>query len=305
MKYLSATFRITDRAGTKMNNSALLQTVKDIICSYAGEAGFESFEENEDSVTGYIQTALFDNDVLSAYIKDIPVPDIRVDYSVREAEDKNWNETWEGKGFEPILIDGKCVVHDKLHVPDTVADGILDITIDTKQAFGTGTHETTYMIINELFNFELNNKSVLDCGCGTGILSIMASKMGSSRIVGYDIDEWSVNNTEHNCRINKVSNVEAIHGDCSVIDSFNNKFDVVLANINRNILLADLPSFKKAMNTGAVLLLSGFYENDAKLLIDKAATLNLAYVSKSTRNNWCLLELVNKDQFPIVNLRKS
>lgn len=294
MKYLSARFQITDLKGNRISDESFLQTIKDIICCYAGEAGFESFEDDEDCVIGYVQKTLFNEDVLSCYLQNIPLQNVKVVYNLCDVEDKNWNEAWEEKGFESIIIDGRCIIHDTMHAPDIIDNGMLDITIDTKQAFGTGTHETTFMIISELLGIDLNNKYVLDCGCGTGILSIITSKLGAAKIVGYDIDEWSVNNTKHNCKINNVMNVKALQGDATIIDSLTDRFDLVMANINRNILLADIPLFKKVMASDALLLLSGFYEDDAKLLIDKACTLGLTYVSQVTRNKWCMLKFINK-----------
>ena len=156
----------------------------------------------------------------------------------REAEYRNWNEQWENEGFEPIVIDGRCIIHDTKHpAGDKAPDSpTLDITIEARQAFGTGTHETTRMIVGELLKMDLKGKRILDCGCGTGILGIVASKCGASEIVAYDIDEWSVENARHNAKLNGVKNMEVLEGDRNVLSHVSGVFDVVLANINRNIL---------------------------------------------------------------------
>lgn len=290
MKYLSVHFKISGQDGNTITDTPLLQTVKDILCEYAGEAGFESFEDDCHGVIGYVQEQLFDKDVLDMNISQMPVQGISVSYKTDRIDDENWNKKWEEEGFAPIVIKDKCIIHDTLHNVVTDNNDCLDITIDTQQAFGTGTHETTSMIIEELLNINLQNKSVLDCGCGTGILSIVSSKSGANTVLAYDMDEWSVKNTEHNCELNNVTNVRILLGNADVLNNINSKFDVVLANINRNILLADMPQFVKTMKAGALLLLSGFYVQDANSLINMAESLGLTLTGKSERNTWCMLK---------------
>ena len=288
MKYLKTTFTVTYGNGGGIKDETLLQTAKDILCQLAGTAGFESFEEEGDTVTGYVQKGVFDKGALDDSLSFFPIENVNITYETQEAEDKNWNEAWEETGFEPISVNGKCVIHDTMHRA-AVTEGMLDITIDAKQAFGTGTHETTYMIVNRLLSCDLKGKRVLDCGCGTGILSIIAAKLGAESVTGYDIDEWSVDNTRHNCALNGVANVEAVHGDASVIGTMEKSFDLVVANINRNILLDDMPSFKAAMAGNSMLILSGFYGKDAGMLAEKAEGLGLELVGSDTRNDWCML----------------
>lgn len=269
-----------------------LQIAKDLSCGMAAEAGLEAFEETEAGMAGYVQTNNFDRDALDNIVQSIPVENIAVSYDVEEAEDKDWNKEWEDKGFEPIRIEGKLVIHDAVHpFQEDINKAVQEITIDAKQAFGTGCHETTFMIVSELANMGLQGESVLDCGCGTGILSIAASKLGAKEIVAYDIDEWSVKNTRHNCKINGVKNVSVLHGDVSAIHALERGFDVVVANINRNILLSDMPSFWSKMNNNSVLIMSGFYDNDAKAIIDKATSLGLKEEKIATKNSWCMVRL--------------
>jgi ribosomal protein L11 methyltransferase len=261
----------------------------DLLAAIAGDAGFETFEEAENGLKGYVQQSLFDEDALRSCIADFPIEGTSIIYNVREAEDRDWNEQWEQEGFEPIIIP-PLAIHDGRHLPEVESE--ISIEIDAKLAFGTGTHETTRMICKELISTvsELEKVRVLDCGTGTGILSIAALKLGASEAVGYDIDEWSADNARHNAVINRVDErFTSLLGDASVIDTIEGEFDLVLANINRNILLADMPRFVSKMHSGSKLILSGFYTADSPLLIQKAADLGLTFVSQNQDQDWACL----------------
>lgn len=283
MKYYVANFKIEGAGNTEV--------CRDIIASLAAEAGFESFEENGDGLNGYVQQELLDEPLLKSLLKDFPIEGVNVSYSLREAEYRNWNEQWENEGFEPIVIDGRCIIHDTKHpVGDKALDSpTLDITIEARQAFGTGTHETTRMIVGELLKMDLKGKRILDCGCGTGILGIVASKCGASEIVAYDIDEWSVENARHNAKLNGVKNMEVLEGDRNVLSHVSGVFDVVLANINRNILMADMHHMKEVMNHNGKLILSGFYDTDGFMIAEKAGSLGLVLTETEGSNKWCML----------------
>ena len=260
----------------------------DLFASLAGEAGFETFEETETGLKGYVQQSLFDEDALRECIEDFPFEGTSIIYNVREAEDRDWNEQWEQEGFEPIVIADQLVIHDGRHLPEV--DSKVQIEIDAKLAFGTGTHETTRMICTQLL--KLAKGRVLDCGTGTGILSICALKLGATEAVGYDIDEWSVDNARHNAVINRVDDrFTSLLGDAKILENIDEKFDIVLANINRNILLADMPMFVSKMHEGSLLILSGFYSDDCEILIEKAHSIGLKLVSKTTDHNWACLVL--------------
>ena len=262
----------------------------DLFASLAGEAGFETFEETETGLKGYVQQSLFDEDTLHECIEDFPFEGTSIVYNVREAEDRDWNEQWEQEGFEPIVIADQLVIHDGRHLPDV--DGKVQIEIDAKLAFGTGTHETTRMICTQLL--KLAKGRVLDCGTGTGILSICALKLGATEAVGYDIDEWSVDNARHNAVINRVDDrFTSILGDAKILENIDEKFDIVLANINRNILLADMPMFVSKMHEGSLLILSGFYSDDCEILIEKAHSIGLKLVSQTTDHDWACLVLMH------------
>lgn len=294
MKYLKVTFTITPKHDADSTfRDIILQTAKDVLCEYAGMSGFEAFEYGDNTVDGYVQNRLFDKKATDETIKSFPIEDVDITYSIKEAEDKNWNATWEEEGFRPINIKDRCIIHDTLHPTNNDDSNVLEIIIDTKQAFGTGSHETTFMIASELLDMDIKGKSVLDCGCGTGILSIIASKQGAAKVVGYDIDEWSVENTKHNCTLNGATNVSVLLGDSSVTSQMSETFDVVIANINRNILLADMQAFKHVMKQNAFLILSGFYVEDNVMLIDKAKELGIKFTKQDEKNNWCMLKFEN------------
>ena len=282
------------------------QDARDILSALSAEAGFETFEETPTGLLAYVQQSLFDREALDNAIADFPFEGTHNIYNVREAEDRDWNEQWEQEGFEPIEVRGKkedgrskmferIIIHDGRHLPSDLklqTSDIISIEIDAHLAFGTGTHETTRMICSTLLDMDLKGKRVLDCGCGTGILGICALKLGAQECVGYDIDEWSADNTRHNAVINHVDDhLTSLCGDSSILDTVNGKFDVVLANINRNILLQDMPRFVNMMSPGATLILSGFYESDCLLLESKAQQLGLKLIATKTDGDWACMVL--------------
>ena len=227
-------------------------------------------------------------------LDNFPLEGVNITYTLSDTEDKNWNEVWENTGFAPINIDDRVLVYDARTGKKPAGDSLINIGIEAKQAFGTGTHETTRMMIGAMLQLSLKGKRVLDCGCGTGILGIAALKLGAEAVVGFDIDEWSVENTQHNAAINEVDNIEVFHGDAHVLSHVSGVFDVVLANINRNILLNDMPTYLEIMNAGSVLIISGFYEEDVKLLDEKANSLGLVKTSQKTDNHWCCLTFIKQ-----------
>ncbi len=283
------------------------QDAQDILSALAGEAGFETFEETATGLKGYVQQVLFDENALKLALEGFPFENVTLSYSIQEAEDKDWNEQWEQEGFEPISLPlppskrkGNLIIHDGRHLPSDidVQPSAIMIEIDAHLAFGTGTHETTRMICGMLLDMQLDGLRVLDCGCGTGILGICALKLGAASAVGYDIDEWSADNTRHNAVINRVDDrLTALCGDASVLapfattpDGSPSGFNLVMANINRNILLNDMERFRSVMAPKAQLILSGFYKNDCALLESKAQTLGLSLKATRTDGDWaCLL----------------
>lgn len=281
MKYYEVEFTIEA-------DDMLMESVRDVLSAIAGDAGFETFEETEKGLKGYIQQSVYQNDIPKQIIESLPFDQVVVNYQISEAPDDDWNAQWEQEGFDPILIDNRCIIHDGRHLNGfSAADFEVSVEIDAHLAFGTGNHETTRMMVASLLDLPLVDKRVLDCGCGTGILSITALKRGATQAVGYDIDEWSADNARHNAVINGVDAMfTSLLGDASVLSTVEGSFDVVLANINRNILLNDLPAFSTKLAKDGILLLSGFYQEDIPLLEEKARTLQLQVIGTKEENNW-------------------
>ena len=281
MKYFEADFTILPYSPDAI----------DLLADIAGEAGFESFEVTPTGLKGYVQQQLFNPMLLDDGIADFPMESVDITYDIHEAENRDWNEQWEQEGFEPIVIPPSLVIHDGRHSPDITYP--TSIEIDARQAFGTGTHETTRMICSTLLELKdqrLAGARVLDCGTGTGILSICALKLGAAEAIGYDIDEWSVDNARHNAVINQVDNhFQSILGDATILNKVDGTFDLILANINRNILLSDLPAFREKMSDKAILILSGFYTSDMTMLISKAETLGLSLQKQKEDHDWACL----------------
>ena len=291
MKYYAVDFHI-------QCSDDLLQTCRELLADSAGEVGFESFEDNEHGITGYVQTDKFDREGLQQAIDSFPIDGAQITFDVSEAEDRDWNSEWEEAGFDPIIVNGKCIIYDARQQGTTPLSSLLAplrIAIDARMAFGTGTHETTRMVVSQLTSMEIDGWQVLDCGCGTGILAIVAAKLGAKHVVAYDIDEWSVENTRHNAELNHVEkSIEALHGDSSVLSHVSGVFRLVVANINRNVLLADMHAFCDVMAHGGTLILSGFYTEDTPILVEEAGKHNLTLISQSSENNWACLVFKHK-----------
>lgn len=279
MKYKEVIFNIQPYA----------EAYSDILSAILAEVGFESFIPSENGLTAYIQKDQADIEKLGKTINEFPIQGVYINYEILDAEYKDWNEVWEEEGFHPIIIDDRIVIHDVKH--SDVPNLPYDIVISPKLAFGTGSHQTTRLILRELLRLDLKGKKVIDAGTGTGILSIMCIKKGASEVFAYDIDEWSIDNTLDNLLLNAIHNEVRVElGDSSVLDKTNNA-DLIIANINRNILLNDIESFGLKLDVKGLLLISGFYTEDAPLLIEAAQKQRLQFVKKECDDNWCMLLL--------------
>lgn len=282
MKYYVANFDIECA-------DELLQPARELLSAAACEAGFEAFEDTDNGIAGYVQRPLYDKEALDAAIADYMPEGTQVTYNKEEVPDQDWNQGWEDEGFEPIGVSDHLVIYDAKHTDMSMFagdDGVMRIFIEARNAFGTGTHQTTRMILRRLLGMDLTGKSVLDCGCGTGILGIVASRLGANRVLGYDIDEWSSENAKHNAALNGVNNLDVLLGDASVLDGVKEEFDVVIANINRNILLNDMTAFRSHLKTGGRLILSGFYETDVPMLEQAAQSNGLTIIDVVTDGEW-------------------
>lgn len=264
------------------------QTISDLLAAELGEVGYESFVETEEGLQAYIPSTLYDRDLLEKAIHDLPM-EAHVTYTVELMEDQDWNQAWEEEGFEPISVGEKCTVYDARHTDLEALQAQTDrmnIFIETRQAFGSGTHQTTQMMLESILERVRHGMAVLDFGCGTGILGIAASKCGASEVLGYDIDPWSAENARHNASLNGVENMEVLLGDTRVLQGISRKFDVILANINRNIVIGDMATLRAAMKPGALLMTSGFFEADIAAVAHRAEELGLKEIGRKVNGEW-------------------
>jgi ribosomal protein L11 methyltransferase len=273
MKYLEFSFRTTP----------CTEVVNDVLSAVLADAGFESFVEQPDGLLAYIQQSLYDEASVETAISEFPIPDTAIEYSFVEAEDKDWNEEWEKNFFQPIVIGNRCVIHSTFH--HDVPEAEYDIAINPQMAFGTGHHETTSLVIGEILDSDMSGKKVLDMGCGTSILAILARMKGAASCTAIDIDDWCVRNSIENIELNGVDEIEVCLGDASILAD-KGPFDMVIANINRNILLADMQHYVARMNEGATLLMSGFYVDDIPLIKAEAERLGLTFNGYKEKNRW-------------------
>ena len=281
MKYFEVTF----------TTSPCNETVNDVVSALAGEIGFESFVEWENGVQAYIQQSLFDEEALKSMVADFPLPDTTIEYTVVDAEDKDLIEEWEKNFFQPIVIGDRCCIHSTFHKDTPQTE--YEILINPQMAFGTGHHETTSSIISELLEADLQGKSVLDMGCGTSILAILASMRGADPITAIDIDDWCVNNSRDNIALNGIENITVEWGDANLLKG-RAPFDVIIANINRNILLADMAQYAACMHPGSELFMSGFYVQDIPVIQEKAESLGMEFIHHREKNNWAAVKFIMK-----------
>lgn len=261
-----------------------LQPAVEILIAELGYAGFESFVETESGVTAYIQKdewyeAILDN------IFALKSEEFEITYTFDEIEQVNWNAEWE-KNFDPIIVDSLCSVRAPFHKkPETK----YDIIIEPKMSFGTGHHETTHMMIQHILNDDFKGKSVLDMGCGTAVLAILAEMKGAKRIDAIDIDNWCYLNSIENAQRNNCKNISVYEGDASLLK--NKKYDIIIANINRNILLKDVSMYATCLNINGILYLSGFYDVDISIIENECNKNGLVLQSKLEKSNWVALKL--------------
>lgn len=262
---------------------------KDLLISDLAEIGFDTFEDTESGFAAYIPAANLDLQALETLMLHLD-DGLDIEYEIQEIEDQNWNKLWESN-FSPIEVGGECYVRATFH--ESKPDFAYEIIIDPKMSFGTGHHQTTSMMLQYILENDFQHKSVLDMGCGTGILAILASKKGAKSVLAVDYDEICVESVIENRVLNQVKDIDAICGSFEVLEG--QVFNVILANINRNILLEQLPQYALSINKSGELYLSGFYvQEDLEMLSDKALSLGFEFVSKKVLNNWCAAKFMKR-----------
>lgn len=262
-----------------------VQPGTEILIAELGFSGFESFVETPDGVIAYIQETDHFDSILET-IQVLKSEEFVITHQFETIAQTNWNAEWE-KNFNPIVVDERCAIRAPFHEAFNVE---FDIVIEPKMSFGTGHHETTHMMIQHILASDFTNKSVLDMGCGTGVLAILAEKKGARFLEAIDIDNWCYLNSLENVSRNDCHHINVLEGDASLLKG--KQFDVIIANINRNILLNDLSAYVTCLNENGSLFLSGFYDSDCELIESTCNALNLKFEHKLKRNNWVALKFV-------------
>lgn len=302
MQYLEFTFT------TRPANEA----VQDVLAAVLAEIGFDSFvhtdeldraamahsanpeapafeeKAEDDYFRCYIQKALFNQDALNDALAEFPLPGVEITYDMTEAEDKDWNEEWEKNYFKPLVVDGRCVIASTFH--ENVPEAEYSITINPQMSFGTGHHATTSQMISRLLNDDITGKEVLDMGCGTSILAILARMRGAAHCLGIDVDEWCVKNSRENIALNGLDGIDVELGNAESLEG-RGPFDLVIANINLGILVNDLKHYVACMKPGAHIYMSGFYDTDIPTLLHEATAQGLTLVDEHVLDGWACIKL--------------
>lgn len=261
----------------------------EILLAELGELAFDSFVETEEGLSAYIQEEFLTSDILDN-IFILKNPEFKITYQTENIAQVNWNEEWE-KNFDPIDVDGICYVRAPFHEPKNAE---YEIVIEPKMSFGTGHHETTFMMMKHLLNTDINNLEVLDMGCGTAILAILASMKGAKYVDAIDIDNWCYLNSMENAERNNIENISVLEGDASLLNDRQEKYDLIIANINRNILLSDMNAYAASLKSNGTILFSGFYTEDIQAIEKEANKYNMFLESQLERNNWASLKFIKK-----------
>ena len=262
------------------------EVATDVLAALLAEVGFESFVPNDEGLETYVPHNLYDENSLITVIESFPLEGYTITHSSEFIEGEDWNAEWEKNYFQPIVLGEECVIHSTFHTD--VPKARYDILIDPKMAFGTGYHQTTCHMLRAILASDMNGKSVLDMGCGTALLAILARKHGATDVVAIDIDEFAYENAKENVVLNNTADIEVRLGGADAIKE-SDSFDFVIANINRNILLADMKNYVRCMHPGSQIFISGFYTEDMEVLKEEAARNGLRYIGCAEDNRWAMM----------------
>jgi len=265
------------------------EVTRDVISALLAEIGFESFEESDNGLCAYVSEKSFSTEAIVDVLENFPLPDVSIQYETEFIESQNWNEEWEKNFFQPIVIQDKVIIHSSFH--KDIPQLQYNIVIDPKMSFGTGHHSTTSLMVSYILEQNLEGKSFLDMGCGTAILAILAHKRGAKPVVAIDNDEWAHENSLENIRINQVSDIQVKLGDANLLGQ--ECYDFIFANINRNILLNDIPVYATCLKPNASLFMSGFYKEDLNIISETCKKYSLEMIDYKEDNCWVAAQFIN------------
>ena len=263
----------------------------DVLAALLAEIGFESFVPEDEGMSAYVPQALYNEENIANVVAEFPIEGFEITYDCQFIEGEDWNAQWEKNYFQPIVLCEDCVIHSTFHTD--VPKARYDILIDPKMAFGTGYHQTTCHMLRAILASDMSGKSVLDMGCGTALLAILARKHGAEKVVAIDIDEFAYENAKENVALNGTPDIEVRLGGADAIKE-SDSFDFVIANINRNILLMDMVNYVRCMHSGSQIFISGFYTEDMEVLKEEAARHGLRYLDYAENDNWAMMKFVKE-----------
>lgn len=280
---------MTDYQQIRIDFRPCNETMTDLMAAFLADCGYESFVPDENGLTAYINATLYDREEVESLIANFPIS-TQAELTVEFIEGKDWNEEWEKNYFQPIVVSDRCVIHSTFH--KDVPKAKYDIVIDPKMAFGTGHHSTTSLILQTLLDYPMEGKSVIDMGTGTGILAILCKMLGAAEVVGIEIDPGAYENALEHVVLNKVD-VAVMLGDARRLEEVN-QVDLFIANINRNIILADMSAYRSRLKSDGVMILSGFYKSDIPMVEKVANSMNIYVDSYKEDKDWVALKLESK-----------
>lgn len=281
---------MNDYIELKLIPSPCNETITDVLAALLADEGYESFVPSADDLIAYIPVEKFSESRVASILEQFPIPDVAISSQSKFVEGQDWNSEWEKNYFKPIVVADRCVIHSSFHTD--VPEAEYDIVIDPKMAFGTGHHQTTSLILARLLDLDLQGKHLIDVGTGTGVLAILAAMRGASRIDAIEIDGFAIVNAKETVERNNV-NVNLIHGDASKLAELP-EADYLLANINRNIIVADLPDYARAIKSGAIAIFSGFYVEDVDIIAEAAAKVGLKLLNVTERDRWASVAMIKE-----------